>query len=65
MIICLLPSCTCTYLNLPYVRKPDEMGQWKEVKQELQKLQQRVENIAEGNAEVAEHITAAISLLTR
>ncbi len=52
-------------VNHPYTHKPDEMGQLEEVKQELQKLKQRVEHIAECNAEVAEHITAAISLLTQ
>ncbi|MCP3661324.1 MAG: hypothetical protein GY696_02335 [Gammaproteobacteria bacterium] len=50
--------------NHPSVQIPEQHGQLEEVKQELQKVQQLLENVAEGNAEVAEHINADIALLS-
>ncbi len=50
--------------NHPSVHKPEELGPLEKVEQELQKAQQLLEDVAEGNAEVAELINAAIALLS-
>ncbi len=63
MTLVILEWFSGRFSNRRYVWNPEEMGEWEKAKQVLQEVKQLVENFAEGNAEVAEHINAAISLL--